>query len=326
MEDVLSEPSDDVVAEEPWPTPRGPHLPDALGGLFALPGPAWIFVVLAVARLGWGFRDAHFGPGIDPWQVGQLVIAEIPAVVSILLVAALLTRHPDAWSCGRSLFLGVALLAVVEGLRVVQSPLEPFFEGLTPGDAAASFVVPSALAFQIGVTLLGAAAIAGIALGLIEARRREDRSASWPVSAVLAAMVVLIGIAGIVSVSHLPFDQLPTGPTVSFMLISTVVLNVVSAAAFGYLASTLTAGARAGEGPPLAWRVAGAGSWLVLGSLAVLAAVGLVETTPESETLVNNAAQLAEGVFALGYLGLLGGFALGLPSLHPLADDGAEAG
>ena len=187
--------------------------------------------------------------------------------------------------------------------------------------AGASFLVPSSLAFQSGVNLLSAAAIVGIAGGLVGARRHENRSASWPISAVLALIVVLIGVAGIVSISHLPFDQLPSSSLVQVTLVSTVTLNVVSAAAFGYLTSTLTAGARALEGPWLAWLVAAVGSWLLLVSLAALAAVGLVETTPQSETLVNNVAQLTEGIFALGYVGLLGGFALGLPTLHPLAGD-----
>ena len=234
------------------------------------------------------------------------MLVELPSVVSILLFAAVLTRHPDAWSHARSLFIGVLLLAVVEGLRVAQSPLEPFFEGLTPGDPAASFLVPSALVFQVGVNLLSAAAIAGIARGLIGARRHEDRSASWPISAVLALIVVLIGVAGIVSISRLPFDQLPSSSLVELTLVSTVTLNVTSAAAFGYLTSTLTAGARALEGPWLAWLVAAVGSWLLLGSLAALAAVGLVETTPQSDTLMSNVTQLTEGIFALGYVGLLG--------------------
>lgn len=300
------------------PQPRDPHLPDALR---VLPGPAWLFVLLAAARLAWGLREASFGPTVDPWRVAEVVLFDLPSVVAVLLPAALLARHPDVASRGRALLFGVILLAAVEGLRVLGTPLQPFFEGLTPGDEAASFLVPAALIYQAATFLLGAFAVAGIGLGLDRARSYEDRSSSWPVSAILAALVVLIAVTGILSVSRLPYEQLPLTPTVVVYIVSTVVLNVLSAAAIAYLAATLTAGARAGEDPGLGWHLAAAGSWLVIGSLAALGLEGLVQATPESATFTNNIAQLTEGIFTVGYLGILGGFVLGLPSLDLIGDD-----
>ncbi len=303
--------ADDASAGGAWAEPRGPHLPDTIHRLAALPLPAWIFVALAIARLSWGLQDAGLGPGFDPWRVVQVLIAETPSVVSILFAAALLSRHRNAWSSGRTLVVGVLLLAGVEGLRVARS---------LPAAPAAGDVDWSFLAVQASLNLLDALAIATVAGGLVAARRRDDSAASWPVSGILVLLVVLIGIAGIVSISHVPFDQLPSSTSILVALVSTVVLNVLSAGAFGFLTTTLTAGVRAGEAPPWGWRSAAIGSWLVIGSLAALAAVGLEATTPESQALIGNIAQALEGTFALGYLGLLAGFVLGLPAVARRGD------
>ncbi len=312
------EPTDDLTTDERWLPPRGPHLPDALG---VLPLAAWIFVVLAVARLAWGLREADFGAVVDPWRVGQVVLFGMPSAVSILLPAALLTRHRDAPSRLRAVFIGVVLLASVEGLRLLGTPLEPFFEWLTPGDEAATFLVPSALAYQVVLNLTGAGAVAAVSLGLTRERRFADRSSSWPVSAVLAVLVVLVAVTGIGSVSRLSYEQLPLTPTVVAYIVTTVVLNVVSAASFGYLTATTTAGMRAGEDPARGWRFGALGAWLVIGSLATLGALGLVPSTPDSASLLGNVFLLIQGVFAVGFLALLGGFALGLPRLDPIADE-----
>ncbi len=308
------EPTDDT------PAPRGPHLPDAIR---ALPGPAWIFVVLALARLIWGLREAGFESGIDPWRVGQVLLFETPSVVSVLLAAVLLVRHRDAPSRMRLLLVGMVLLAVVEGLRVLGTPLQPVFEWLTPGDTAVTFLVPSALVYQVGINLLNAFAVAVMAAGLTRARRLHDRSATWPVDAVLAGLVVVVAITGVVSVSRLPAEQLPMTGTVVAYIVSTVVLNALSAAAFGYLAAATTAGTRASEDPRLAWRLGALGSWLVIGSLAALGVAGLVQTAPDTLALVDDVVLAIEAAFSLGFIGLLAGFALGLPALDR-ADDRTE--
>lgn len=322
MEDGLPEEPDEAIAVETWPILRGPHLPDVLR---VLPGPAWLFVVLALGRLAWGLREEGFGPTVDPWRVGQVVLFELPSVISILLAAALLARHRDAPTRMGLLLVGMILLAVVEGLRVLGSPLEPVFERLTPADEAVTFLVPSALVYQVAINLLNAFGVAAMAQGLLRARRYEDRSSSWPVAAVLAALVVVVAVTGIVSVSRLPAEQLPLTATVVAYIVSTVVLNVLSAAAFGYLAAMTTAGARAGEDPRNGWHSGALGSWLVIGSLAALGVAGLVQATPATTGLMNNLVQAIEAVFSLGFVGLLGGFVLGLPALDPVADEDAGA-
>lgn len=316
MEDASSERTGDT------PAARGPHLPDAMR---VLPGPAWVFVVLALARLAWGLREAGFESGIDPWRVGQVLLFETPSVVSVLLAAVLLVRHRDAPTRMRLLLVGTVVLAVVEGLRVLATPLQPVFEWLTPGDEAVTFLVPSALVYQVGINLLNAFAVAAMAAGLTRARRFHDRSATWPVDAVLAGLVVVVAITGVVSVSRLPTEQLPMTGTVVAYIVSTVVLNALSAAAFGYLAATTTAGTRSSEDPRLAWRLGFVGSWLVIGSLTALGAAGLVRTTPDTVAVMDDVVLAIEVVFSLGFVGLLAGFALGLPALDR-ADDGTETG
>ena len=109
--------------------------------------------------------------------------------------------------------------------------------------------------------------------------------------------------------------------TVVAYIVTTVVLNVVSAAAFGYLAAMTTAGARAGEDPWTGWTVAAFGSLLVIGSLAVLGISGLVEATPDTAGLKDNVVLGIESVFSVGFISLLAAFALGLPWLDPVRDD-----
>ena len=314
--------SDDPVLAEPWSEPRGPHLPDALG---RLPPSAWVFVVLALVRLGWALREDALGPSVDAWRIGQVVLFGMPSVVAVLLPAALLARHRDAPARMRVLFAGLVLLAIVEGLRLLASPLEPVFESLTPGDQEVAFLVPSAIAYQVAGNLLNALAVAAVSVGLIRARRHADRSASWPVDAVLAALVVLVGLTGILSVSRLPAEQLPLTPTVVAYVVSTVVLNVLTATAFAALAAATTAGARASEEPAIGWRIAAIGSWLVIGSLAALGMAGLLEPTPDVAGLAHNLVLAIETVFSLGFIGLLAAFALGLPAIDPL-DIGDGAG
>ena len=95
----------------------------------------------------------------------------------------------------------------------------------------------------------------------------------------------------------------------------------MSATAFAYLAATTTAGARAGEAPSLAWRLGAAGSWLVIGSLAALGLAGLAQPTPDTVDLTHDVVIVIEAVFSLGFVGLLAGFAGGLPAVDPGEDE-----
>ncbi|HEY6014507.1 MAG TPA: hypothetical protein VIU37_10880, partial [Candidatus Limnocylindrales bacterium] len=144
------------------PESHGSQPPAVLG---LLPATAWLLALLAFARLAWGLREVAFASPIDPGLIGQVLLFELPSVISILLAAALLARHPDAGSRMRMLLGGMAVLAMVEGLRVLASPLQPVFEWLTPGDPGVPFLVPAALLYQVGSNVLNAAAVGAIGPG-----------------------------------------------------------------------------------------------------------------------------------------------------------------
>lgn len=322
MTDVLDEALDAPTVVERSEEPRGPHLPDALA---VIPTPAWIFVLLAVARLIWFVREADLGPAPEPSTIASFVAAVIPSVVAVLLPAALLVRHPDARSRARTLLLGTVLFAVVEGLRVLGTPLQPIFEQLTPGSEEVSFLVPLALAYGAVAGLLGAFAVANVGLGLAQARRYEDRPGTRPIGLFLVSIVILVAGARVVSVSQLPFEQIPMTPTVILYLASTVVLGVLSIAAWGYLATTSVRGARAAEEPESGWTIGAIGTCLVIGAFALSAALSFAGSfarpTPESQPFFTMVGLLNSGIFALGYLGLLAGLLQGMPSLDDLDDE-----
>lgn len=321
MTDTLDSGLDSASVAERSEEPRGPHLPDALAGI---PAPAWIFTLLAVVRLIWFVRETNLGPAPEPSTIASFIAGVIPSVVVVLLPAALLVRHPDAPSRARSLFLGTALLAVVEGLRVLSTPLQPVFEQLTPGSEETPFLVPLALLYGAAAGLLGTFAVANVGLGLGQARRYEDRSGTRPIGVAVALIVILVAVARVVAVIALPWDEIPMTPTVIVYIPSTVVLGVLSVAAWGYLAATSVRGARAGEEPKSGWTIGSIGSCLVVGAFALSAALSFATPTADSQPFFTSLSLLNAVTFALGYVGLLGGLLLGMPSLDELGDEGFE--
>jgi hypothetical protein len=245
-------------------------------------------------------------------------------VVSVLLPAVLLLRHPDAWSSARTLLLGTILLAVVEGMRVLSPTLQPLFEQVTPGSDETPYLVPLALLYSTAQALLATFAVANIGLGLAQARRYLDRSWTRLVVAVAGLVAVLTAAARVVTISRLPFDEIPMTPTVAVYLASAIVLGILSIAAWGYLAATVARGARAGEEPGAGWIIGAIGAWLILSAFALSAVASLAEPTPETQDLFTSLGQGIAVIHTLGYLGLLGGLLFGLPSLESLEDDDAE--
>ena len=320
--DATNEGLDAATPIEGSGEPRGPRLPDALA---RVPAPAWIFILLAVARLIWFVGETDLGPAPDASRIASFFVALIPAVVAVLLPAALLLRHPDALSRARTLFIGTVLFTIVEGLRVLDGPLQPAFAQLTPGSVETPFLVPLALVYTALAGLLSAFAVANLGLGLAQARRYEDRPGTGPIVMALILIVILVAVAHVVSVGQLPFDQIPITPTVILYLASSVVLGVVSIAAWGYLATHAIRGARAGEMPESGWMIGAFGVCLVIGAFALNAALSFATPTPGSQPFFTTISLVNAGIFALGYLGLLGGLLLGMPSLDELDGDDVES-
>ena len=299
----IREPADDDI-------PRGPHLPDALTALSAT---ALVFLMLAVARVIWFVRDWD-QPAANVTTVVSFAASVVPAVGAVLLPAVLAIRHPDAPIRARALYLGTVLIAFVEGMRVFNSPLRPFFEQATPPDPETPFFVPLAIAFGAVAGAAGAFAVALIARGLADSRRYADRSSIRPVMVIVALVVVLVSLGRILALRQLQWDQIPLTPIVIVYVGSTVLLGVASIAAWGYLSVSAVAGSRAGEEPEAGWTLAAAGACIVVTALAGNAALGLVTPSQQSQELLLNVVLLDAVVFATGYLAILGGFLLGLPS------------
>jgi hypothetical protein len=322
VDDPSTGQGDELVPVNGWPPARGPHLPDALG---ILPGPAWIFVLLAVGRLVWALRDASPGPVLDPLLEGRAVLYAIPSVTIILLPAALLIRHPDAPSRGRTLFVGTVLLAVVEGMRLLNILLGPVFEQLTPADAETIFLVPLDLVFKLVVGIMGLYGLASVALGLSQARRYADRSGTSLIVGVLGLLAVLGALALVVLLAQHPVAQSVT-PIVILYYAVTAGVYLLSTAAWWYLAATLARGARAGDEPRAGWSIGAAGAALVLVGRALAIVINLARPTPESQPVYTNLLLIVAVISALGYLGLLGGFALGMPAPDQHDNEGVVTG
>jgi hypothetical protein len=248
----------------------------------------------------------------------------IPAVGAVVLPAALALRHPDAPIRTPWLFLGTLLLAAVEGMRIVGRPLQPFFEQLAPGAEETPFLVPLAILYSAAAGFLGALAVGAIGRGLMHARRFADRSSNRPIVIFLASVVVFIAVLRLMALGQLRWDQVPLTPVVIVYVVSTALLGILSIAAWGYLTATAVAGARAGEEPESGWLLGAVGSAMVLGAFAANGALGLVTAAPESTTFWQNIGLVISLGFALGYLGIVAAFLLGMPSFDPVPDDAAS--
>ena len=291
---------------------RGPHLPDTVTRLGF---PFWFFLLLAFARLVWLVRDSPPGNPTDPGQLISYVASIIPSVAVVLFPAALFLRHPDATVRARTLVFGLLLFVIVEGMRVLSPPLQPIFEQLTPGSEETPFLVPLALVYNAAIGILGSFAVANIGLGLATARRYEDAPGVQVLQMALVMAVSVVAVGGVLSVSQLPLDEIPMTPTVVLYLASTVILSVLFATAWAYVAAVTIRGARAGELPEHAWTTMAVGSGLIIAAYAIRSILFIFRPGPDTQPLlIALNAWLSIGV-AAGYLGLLLGLFLGLPSL-----------
>jgi hypothetical protein len=304
------------------PQARGPHLPDAVT---AVSFGTWFFVLLALARLIWFVRETELGPAPGLAVLVGYVGGFVPAVAAILLPAALLLRHPDAATTARTLLVGTILFAAVEGMRVAGPALRPFFEQVTPGSEETPYLVPLALFYTSAQGLIATFAVANMGLGLAQARRYLDRSWTLVIAIVAGLVVIAAAAARVITVSRLPFDQIPMTPTVAVYLSSAIILGILSISAWGYLAATAARGSRAGEEPGSGWLAFAVGAWAILAAFSVGAITNLAEPTPETQELFTTLIQAISLVYTVGYLALLAGLLLGLPAVEPVDDDDKEA-
>jgi hypothetical protein len=180
--------------------------------------------------------------------------------------------------------------------------------------------------YNAAIGLLGSYAVANIALGLARARRYEDPPGAAIVTAMMVVAVSLVAVGGVVAVSQLPLDQIPMTPTVVLYLVSTVFLSTLFAAAWAYLAAVTIRGARAGELPASGWTAAALGGGLIIVAYTARAVLVVFTVTPETQPLFTSLDSALSVTVALGYLGLLSGLILGLPSLDVVDDEVEDEG
>jgi hypothetical protein len=283
-----------------------------------LPPLAWPFVVFAVLDVIWYALTTNFAPNPPAADVLAYWLQVFPSVASILLPAALLTRHPDATWRARTLLIGTLVLAASQGLVILSDPLQFVFAVITPATQDQP-VVLSSLLFEDLTSLLIAVGLACIALGLSRARRHEDRSE--PVTGLIVVVLAIVGtIDGIVSTSRLDISGLRMSLGLAVYLVSSAVFGVVRIVAWGYLSATVWRGALAREAPTRGWRLASVGGGAVILALVLLDLVDVFNITNGALVL----SYVTIGSYALGHLLLLVAFAVGLPSFDDAEDDDVE--
>jgi hypothetical protein len=303
--------NDESTAQPPdavtWEEPRGPHFPDALS---RVPQLAWIFIIVAVARLWMLVDTARLGPAPDPLLTGGVVTHAISSLAVLLAPAALFIRLPDALRSVRILAFGLIAVAVAEVFQALGPGLQPFFDSVVADGSAP--VGPLFLAFTAVGALVELIGLVGIGIGFDRARRRPSPGDSGWTKVVLlfAGFLVVTRLAESASLVPGPTDSIAY--TMYFWAATGIGVGTIIA--WAYLVIVTIRGVTAGEQPTSAW-----GLGTLAGVMALLAyvlfTVMAVFVTPNVN--LNGLLFLASGLFAVGPASLLLAVAAGLPSLGP---------
>jgi len=305
----------DPTDEEPGAA-RGPHLPDRW--------PALVFLVLGAAVAWYSYQQvAKSGTTVwTPEAIFVFLLSVIPAVAAVLLPGALLLRHPDAIHRARMLLFGTLLFAAVPFLRFIEDSLQGLFTALTPPPDDLGYV-PLALLYNVLQALVAMFAVLYVVLGLSQARRWATSRGARVGGFVILAVGLATAAAMLYATSQTDLSGIAMNPLLWVYFGSSTVVGLLTILTWAYLAMTLTRGAMSGEEPSAGWFVAAIGACLVVVTFTIGAWSGIVRPTDES---LQSAIFWTHGIlYCLGYLGLLAGFALGLPSLDPVEWDDEDA-
>lgn len=279
---------------------------------------AWLFVALAIGDVVLRFaRDEPPTPYLSLEMV-QYLLAVTPIVSVLLLPAALLIRHPDAWTTARPILFGMLLMAAVEGLGLLGEVLANWFAEVTPPNPAIANLVPLNVLFGAGTSLVGSFGLLCVAFGLDQARRYEDRGRA-PTAWILLVVAAIVGVALTATVGGLQLGDVAMTPALALYFASFVTLGVINAVAWTSVTIAAGAGRRAGEDPPTGWLLAFVGGTLIVVAIAIFTVqgVGVFGDVP----IFDAANWLRTVLFAAGHLALLGGFLVGLPDLGDLDEE-----
>ena len=292
----------------------GPGMPAVLR---RIPWFALVFIALAVADLYWMLRQADFLAGMSAGDIIGYSLRVTPGIAAILMPAAVLVSHRDSWRRIPTVVFGTILFASVQGLAVVADPLQPIFASLTPASAELPDLVPLAALFDAVVSLTSVLGVTYIALGLVQARRYEDRPAD-AAALVVPVAATLATIIGVLAASRFDFGDTPLTPPLAVYLATTVALGILRVVAWAFLAATVIRGWWSGEAPNTGWWLAVLATALVLIALALVNVSGILDTS--DTTFVTAYGYVTATAYALGHLCLLAAFAVGLPAVDALED------
>ena len=203
MDDIEPEPATDLDIAPPRGRRGGPGAPAVLRGI---PWLALVFVALAIADLYWMLRQSDFLAGMSAGDIIGYGLRVTPGIAAILMPAAVLASHRDLWRRIPTVVFGTILFASVQGLAVVADPLQPIFASLTPASAELPDLVPLAALFDAVVSLASVLGVTYIALGLVQARRYEDRPAD-AAALVVPVAATLATIIGVLAASRFDFGD-----------------------------------------------------------------------------------------------------------------------
>jgi hypothetical protein len=284
-----------------------------------VPWLAWVFVALAVAETVRVIGDSDVGSNATLQFFVAVALGLVPAIASILLPAALLFAHPNAWRVAPTLLFGTILVALVQGLQVLGDPLQSIFEILTPASEELPDFVPMAAAYNVLTFVVLVFGLAYIAVGLSRARRSQDSPADVT-SLFVPLATILATVAGVIEVSRLDIPLGSLTPALVFYVAAAFVPGILQMGVWAYLLAITTRGWRAGDAPAVGWRLGVLGPALVLGSFLLIYVVRILEL---QASLGDPYLYIVSGAYALGYLSLLFAFFAGLPEI---AEDGDQVG
>jgi hypothetical protein len=314
---LIEDDFDPEVGSGPRP-PRPPRRPFSIGGLHWI---GWVFLLFALGDLAWFVVNADQPATATVWDYLFYAFQIIPAVVAVLFPVVLLARHPDAPTRTPLLLLGVLLFALVQGLLILASRLQPVFETLSPPSDDVPFLVPLAAIFGGLTLLIGVIGLALAGRGLSNARRYEDGGPALT-APLVAVATIFATVVGIIAATRLSIPDGPIPASYLIYLVSTIILGILRVAVWTYLLTTTLGGWLAREEPRGGWVIATLGATAVLAALVLVNLAGVLDI--QDATFVTAYGWLITILYAFGHLDLLLAFAIGLPKVDRFQDDEDE--
>jgi hypothetical protein len=277
---------------------------------------ALLFVAFALLDLAWWVVNAHFDANPSLLDIATYGLQIVPSVAGVLFPAALLFRHPDAITRARTI-----MFALGEALLILTTPLEPFFESVSPPSVDNPGLVPLAAVYNGLISVVFAAALLAMAVGLSRARFYEDRSG--PLTMLFVPVVTIFGtILGVLTAASGNLDGVTLSAGLVIYIGSSVFFGVLRIVVWAYLLVSLWRGWRAGEDPGRGWLLGTLGAAFVVLTLILLNLGGLLD--PQNQAFNTIYGYITVISYGIGHVLLLVAFLARLPALDVEEDEPEE--